>query len=83
MIWAVESVDGAGFDFEEGELRVAETGEGLPEEVGGPESLEFAAVLRGRMSSLDEEVYRPIPMPMSNAVIAMTTGRAKRCMKAI
>jgi hypothetical protein len=83
MIWAVESVDGGGFDFEEGELRVAETGGGLPEEVAGPTSLEFAALLRGRISSLDEEVYRPIPMPMSNAVIAMTIGRAKRCIRAI
>ena len=56
MIWAVESVDGGGFDFEEDELRVAETGGGLTEEVAAPTSLEFAALLRGRMSSLDEEV---------------------------
>jgi hypothetical protein len=82
MICAVESVAGGGFDFEE-ELRVAETGGRLTEEVAGPASLEFAALLRGRMTSLDEEVYRPIPMPMSNAVIAMIIGRAKRCMGAI
>jgi len=83
IIWAVESVAGAGFDFVEGELRVAETGGGLTEEIAGPASLEFAALLRGRMTSLDEEVYRPIPMPMSKAAIAMAIGRAKRCMKAI
>ena len=56
MIWAVESVDGGGFDFEEGELRVAETAGGLTE-LAGPASFELLALLlRGRMTSLDEVV---------------------------
>jgi hypothetical protein len=47
MIWAVELVANAGFDFEEGELRASETGGRLTEEVAGPASFEFAALLRG------------------------------------
>jgi hypothetical protein len=82
IMFSLEAMALGSAAFELVAVERGETAEGF-DKVAAAGSAELLVFCRGGTLIDDEEVNRPIKIPVSNAVIAIKIGRAKRCMAII
>jgi hypothetical protein len=83
MIFSAESAGADGFDFDRGGLCVRGRALGFTGSGDVDGAFALLAMARGAGSRVEEIVKRPIPMPITSAMIAMASGRVKRGMESI